>query len=389
MTLDRRQFLHLVGLTTLGGATGAVGLGAGLTGCGTQSHAMTAQPIRFPPPLQPGNLLGITSPTAGVKAALGPRMGFAYATLGSLGYRYREGRCLWGEGLLSAPAAERAAELQGMLLDPAIAAVFPPDGGELLIDILPLLDFEALAQAPPKWVIGYSDLSTFMLPYTLRTGIASLSGTNLWECPINPTAPGLAYWQEVATLESGATFSQRAADLYQPHDSDWAQLPPDTTQFDRTAPVRWQCLGHEDQPAYHLEVSGRLIGGTLDVIGMLAGSAYGDLRRFASTHAHEGLLVYLDNCDYNTAQYCRALHHLRLAGWFDAANAVLIGRTAAEAVEGFSQRDALLNALGDLDIPVLYDLDIGHLPPQLMLINGALASLRFGLGEWRIDQTLA
>ena len=122
---------------------------------------------------------------------------------------------------------------------------------------------------------------------------------------------------------------------------------------------------------------------------MLAGSAYGDLRRFASTYAHEGLLVYLDNCDYNTAQYCRALHHLRLAGWFDAANAVLIGRTAAESVEGFSQRDALLNALGDLDIPVLYDLDIGHLPPQLMLINGALAHLSFGPGEWRIDQTLA
>ena len=89
------------------------------------------------------------------------------------------------------------------------------------------------------------------------------------------------------------------------------------------------------------------------------------------------------------AMTAQPIRYLRLAGWFDTANAVLIGRTAAESVEGFSQRDALLNALGDLDIPVLYDLDIGHLPPQLMLINGALASLRFGPGEWRIDQTLA
>ena len=47
MTLDRRQFLHLAGLTTLGGATGAVGLGASLTGCGNQSHAITATPIRY------------------------------------------------------------------------------------------------------------------------------------------------------------------------------------------------------------------------------------------------------------------------------------------------------------------------------------------------------
>ena len=148
MTLDRRQFLHLAGLTTLGGATGAVGLGVGLTGCGNESHAITATPIRFPPALRPGDLMGITSPTAGVKAALGPRMGFAYDTLSSLGYRYREGRCLWGEGLLSAPAAERAAELQGMLLDPAIAAVFPPDGRDRHAGRLGLWGPSALRQHP-------------------------------------------------------------------------------------------------------------------------------------------------------------------------------------------------------------------------------------------------
>jgi muramoyltetrapeptide carboxypeptidase len=128
---------------------------------------------------------------------------------------------------------------------------------------------------------------------------------------------------------------------------------------------------------------------TLDVIAMLCGSAYGDLAGFARDYAPEGLLVYLDNCDFNTAQYGRALHHLKLAGWFNAANAILIGRTAAEAVEGFTQRDALVDALGDLDIPILYDLDIGHLPPQLMLVNGALATLTFGPSEKRIDQTLA
>jgi hypothetical protein len=32
-----------------------------------------------------------------------------------------------------------------MLLDDRIAAVFPPNGGEILIDILPFLDFDALA----------------------------------------------------------------------------------------------------------------------------------------------------------------------------------------------------------------------------------------------------
>ena len=387
MSTDRRQFLRLAGIGILGGATG-VGL-AGLAGCGAQSGEIGSQRIRFPAPLRRGAVMGITSPSAGVKPQLEPRMRFAYGTLADLGYGYQEGECLWGDSLLSAPAPERAEELQRLLLDPAIGAVFPPNGGELLIDILPYLDFAALAGGRPKWIIGYSDLSTFMLPYSLLTGIATLSGTNLWECPIDPTAPGLAYWHQVVTLGPGASFTQYAADRYQPHDSDWAELPPDIRHFDRTAPVRWQCLHQENQPDYRCRVAGRLIGGTLDVIAMLCGSAYGDLRGFARDYAPEGLLVYLDNCDFNTAQYARALHHLKLAGWFDAANAILIGRTAAEAVEGFTQRDALVDALGDLDIPILYDLDIGHLPPQLMLVNGALATLTFGPAEHRIDQTLA
>ncbi len=75
-----------------------------------------------------------------------------------------------------------------MLLDESVAAIFPPNGGEVLIDILPFIDFAALAAAPPKWILGYSDMSAFQVPYTLLTRHASLNGTNLWESPIDPTS---------------------------------------------------------------------------------------------------------------------------------------------------------------------------------------------------------
>ena len=381
LSSDRRHFLRLTGLSMLAGASMARAAARG-------SGASPVTPIRFPGPLEPGDVIGVTSPSAGVKPGFGPRMRYAYRTLERMGYTIREGQCLWGRGLLSAPAAQRAEELQQMLLDPSLGVVFPPDGGELLIDILPLIDFERLARGEPKWLIGYSDLSTFMLPYTLRTGIATLSGTNLWECPIRPTDPNLAWWHDVARLAPGEGFVQWAARRYQPHDTDWPNLPANIRHFDRTRRVRWQCLGHEDDLDFTLAVSGRLLGGTLDVIGMLCGSEYGEVTGFAERHAPEGLLIYLDNCDYNTAQYCRALHQLKLAGWFRRANAVLIGRTAARSVEGFTQRDALLDALGDLGVPVIYDMDIGHLPPQLMLVNGASATLRFGPGEKSLAQIL-
>ncbi len=45
--------------------------------------------------------------------------------------------------------------------------------------------------------------------------------------------------------------------------------------------------------------------------------------------------------------------------------------------------------LGPLPCPVLVDVDVGHRPPQMVLINGALATVRFDAhGGGRITQHL-
>lgn len=391
--MDRRGFLKLAGLAGASAALGAAGAcgGAAAPSPDVSSDASPAAPdvsaVRYPRPLRDGDVIGITAPSAGVGAELEPRLRFCLDSLRRLGYEPRVGECLRGDRIVSAPAEDRARELTAMLLDDSVAAVMPPWGGELLIDIFPYLDFERLARGTPTWIVGYSDLSTFMLPYTALTGIATMHGSDLLEAPIRPTAPSLAWWGDVARLPAGASFTQHAADLYQAHDVDWSR-DPDATSFDRTATVAWKCLGHETDPGHAVTATGRLIGGTLDVVGMLPGTTYGDLEQFAAAYAPEGLLFYLDDCDFNPAQYCRMLHHLRLAGWFRHANALLIGRTAAEDLREFTPRDALQDALGDLTVPVLYDMDIGHLPPQLILVNGALATVAFSATDRRLTQRL-
>lgn len=335
--------------------------------------------IRYPSPLRWGDTIGITAPSAGVGPALEPRLEFCLQALQDLGFRIREGHCLHSDKMASAPAQTRADELQAMLLDDSIQAILPPWGGEILIDLLPLMDWVALAAARPKWIIGYSDLSTFMASYTLRTHIATLNGSNLLETPINPTDPALAHWTHVVALRRGSAFTQHAAARFQPEDVDWEQNP-ETTRFGRTAPVRYKCLHHEDEAGHRVTFQGRLIGGTLDVIAMLVGTAYGDIESFAAQCAPEGLILFLDDADMNTAQYSRLLQHLKLGGWFDRANGVLIGRTGAEQLREFTTREALLDALGDLKIPILYDVDAGHLPPQLMLVNGARAVINYERG---------
>jgi muramoyltetrapeptide carboxypeptidase LdcA involved in peptidoglycan recycling len=133
---------------------------------------------------------------------------------------------------------------------------------------------------------------------------------------------------------------------------------------------------------------GRLIGGCLDTVSVLAGTRYGDLPAFTAAHAPEGLLVYLEAAEHAAFDIARDLWRLRLAGWFDDAAAVLIGRTGAPGSPGLSQRQAVASVLGDLDVPVVLDVDIGHVPPQLALVNGALADLVVDGGTQVLGQQL-
>jgi muramoyltetrapeptide carboxypeptidase LdcA involved in peptidoglycan recycling len=291
------------------------------------------------------------------------------------------------DDIVSGPAQQRAADLQELLLDPDVDAVLPPWGGELLINILPFIDWAALRAAPATWLIGYSDLSTFQVPYLIRTGTASIDGSNLLETPMRPPGPGLAWWPDIAALSPGQSFTQDSSPRYQAGDVDWATTPS-ATSFNLDTPSRWKVLGHEDDSSYVLTAQGRIIAGTIDVLAPIACTPDGDVQEFASSIRPDKLLLALDAADFNTAQFDRALWDLRAAGWFEDAAAVVLGRTAGEVIGGFTVRDVADDVLGDLDIPVVYDADIGHLPPQMLWVQGASASLRVSGGRGRLTQTL-
>ncbi len=56
----------------------------------------------------------------------------------------------------------------------------------------------------------------------------------------------------------------------------------------------------------------------------------------------------------------------------------------------FSQRDAIRSAMSGLDVPVVLDVDCGHPPPHLTLVEGATAELVVDpdTGERRLVQHL-
>lgn len=319
--------------------------------------------IRFPAPLRPGDLVGVTSPSMGVAQRERMVLERAVEAVRGRGYEVVIGACMDGTSHVSAPAAERAAELMSMLTDPSIRAVVPPRGGETAIDLLSLLDWDAIAAAEPTWLVGFSDISTLILPVTLRTGMATLHSNNLMNTPYAARGPAMT-WLDVVASPRGSSFTQVAG----VDDGPWERL---------------------DRGGGAVDVAGRLIGGCLETVRHLAGTPYGDAARFCGEHAAEGLIVYVEAAGDDAFAVCRSLHGMRLAGFFAQARAVLVARTIGADCRTLTQREAVLDALGGLGVPIIGEVGCGHVPPYLPIVNGALGRLRFGARGASLTQSLA
>ncbi|EWT01131.1 peptidase S66 family protein [Intrasporangium oryzae NRRL B-24470] len=343
--------------------------------------------MRYPEPLRPGDRIGVTAPSAGVSETLFPRLRHAVAVLEGRGFEVEVGECIGTPTHVSAPKEQRAAELTRMLTDPAVRAVVPPWGGETGIDLLDLLDLEAIAAAEPRWVVGFSDTSTWLTPLTLLTGLATIHGQNLMDTPYTPPS-GILHWLDVATAPSGTSLAQHSPGRHRTGGFDDFAAHPTVSEFTLDGTGTWTRIdpGHEGEAA---TVSGRLIGGCVETIGFTAGTRFGDVGAFARDYAPEGLLHYLDICEWSSFDICRALHGMRLAGWFDQATGILVSRTRAPDTAGFTQHDAVRDALGMLGVPIIADVECGHVPPHLPLVNGALTTVVHARDEHSVTQTLS
>ncbi len=318
--------------------------------------------LRFPAPLRPGDRIGVTSPSAGVAGWAADRTDFGVQWLRQRGYDVVIGECMDGSGLTSAPAQQRADELTRMLCDPDIKCVLPPWGGEMAIDLVDLLDWDALTAAEPTWLVGYSDIAPLLLTLTTRLGWGTLHGDNLADTPYG-VPEGLLHWLDLVGGTGPST--QRDSGLV----AEWRDFGLDVvaTEWKHKGHGRWEVLGGGS-----VDVTGRLIGGCIETTANLAGTPYGDVRAW-SEGLDQPTIVYLEACEDNAVEICRKLHGMRLAGWFDRAAAILVGRTPAPHHAQMTQKEAVVDALGRLDLPIVFDLEIGHVPPHLPLVNGALA----------------
>lgn len=149
----------------------------------TAATALSATSLLYPPPLRPGETIGVIAPSSPQRDDERLRNGIR--RLEARGFRVREGKNLWNRyGYLAGSDAERIEDFNGMVRDPDVRMIVAGRGGYGATRILEELDYAGL-QRDPKIVLGFSDVTAINLALLAQIGLVSLSGAmpgvDLWE----------------------------------------------------------------------------------------------------------------------------------------------------------------------------------------------------------------
>ncbi|NLH48472.1 MAG: LD-carboxypeptidase [Myxococcales bacterium] len=233
---------------------------------------------------------------------------------------------------LAAPDAQRAGTFNRLLADREIRALVAARGGYGTLRILDELDLEPLA-AEPRIIIGFSDLTILHLELWRRFHLVSFSGPMIAGSQIDRLTADEQehFWQ---TLES--------------------DVPP--------PPV----AGEATRVVLAGEAEGPLLGGNLTILAHAA--LAGRLPSLA------GAVLLLEDVNEPPYRIDRYLTALRLGGHLSGILGVA-GGDFGPAVDPTLLDTILLDRLGDLGVPIIAGLPIGHGEKNRLVPIGARVRL--------------
>ncbi len=344
--------------------------------------------MRYPENLQRNGTIGFVAPSFGCcvepyKSAFDN----AQRSFARLGYRLDIGpNCYEGKGIGISNTPEKCAEelieyYQSFGNDVLLSC----GGGELMCEILEYMDFEALKKAPPKWYMGYSDNTnmTYMLATCCDT--ASVYGPNAPAFGMEPWHASLEDALEILTGERETVGGYERWERESKKSEENPLVPYHVTEkrilksFVGNNPIVWE--NKEDNIFMEADGSihfkGRLLGGCMDCLVNLLGTRFDRTREFLERYKEDGIIWFLEACDLNVFGIRRAMWQMEQAGWFRYVKGFLIGRPLCFGQEmmELTAYDAVLKVAGSKNVPVIMDVDLGHLPPMMPVIVGSRADV--------------
>ena len=347
--------------------------------------------MRYPEFLKDNGTIGFIAPAFG--CAIEPyrsRFENALNIFKNKGYQiYLGPNCYENSGIgISNKPSLCGAELNAAMTDDVSDVIITCGGGELMVEVDPYIDFEKIKLCKPKWYMGYSDNTNFTFLSNILADTASIYG---------PCAPsfGRQPWHssidDAFKLLRGEKLSVRGYEkweLYEESEDDEEEIDP-LAPYYLTEPADYKYY-NANAGENKVEMKGRLIGGCVDILTLLTGTRFDKVEEFLEKYKEDGFIWFLECCDLDMLSIRRAFWQMREAGWFKYVKGFLIGRPRiyGEDVMGVDQYNAVTDIIGGFNVPIIMDLDIGHLPPSIPIISGSIGKVMADGNDFRLDYIL-
>lgn len=316
------------------------------------------QTLLRPKVLHPGDTIGLITPSTGVSDP--DRLATAERAVRYFGLKPKWGKNVRKHaGYLGGSITERVEDLHAMFADREVAGIFAVRGGYGSAQLLDHIDY-GLIHANPKVFLGYSDITAMHLAIHKQTGLVTFHG---------PVA-----------ISRFTDYTQRffRKALFDTEPIGAVANPPESNTLRPSHPLRTVRPGR---------ARGRLMGGNLTLVSTTMGTPYEIETR--------GRILFIEDVGEEPYRVDRMLTQLKLAGKLDAAAGIVWGECAdcrpnefrPSFDSTFSLGEIVDNILGELKVPVLAGLTIGHTDDQLTLPEGVMATLDADKQELVIEES--
>jgi muramoyltetrapeptide carboxypeptidase len=293
-----------------------------------------------PPKLRNGDLIGLIAPASTPTPDEKIEKGVHY--LEQLGYRVIVGNHVSDQhGYLAGTDNDRAADVNAMIRNDEVKAIFCIRGGYGTPRILPLIEYRSLKQNP-KIIVGYSDITALQLAVFRKIGLVTFSG------PMT----GTDMWKDF--------------DAYT-EEHFWRTLTSN-----KKIGVLKNC---DDDPAQVLRIgkaSGIILGGNLSLFTSTMGTPFMPVLRNS--------ILVLEDIDEEPHRIDRMLAQLFNSGALRSAAAIVFGKftdcVPDDAAEPHLTTEQVQEEyVQKIQCPVIRNFQYGHIPRKLTIPFGLQATL--------------
>lgn len=304
------------------------------------------QNLTSPPSLQAGDTIGICCPAGAVIAA---DMEAMYRQIRQWGFNLQIGKNV-GKSYFkfSGTDADRLQEVQEMLDDENIKAIFFARGGYGVVRIIDQLDFTKFCKYP-KWLVGYSDITCF------HSHIYSNFGINTLHAHM-----GSAYNPQEQDEKSTASILQTLTGQLHKHIGSVHSL---------------QRIG---------SATGEVVGGNLALISDLIGTK-SDIDTTGKILFIEEISEYRYNIDRMLWQLLRSGKLQNLAG---LVVGTFNGTQDNETPFGITEQEIVHEKVKHFKYPVCYDFPVGHQAENLAIKIGGMYELNVASDRVTLEEKI-